>query len=202
MDQSVQQSLLTKEKKIYTGSAAKILNLLGNGCLPAEAARCLGIDESYISQLKAEPDFVEQVNALVANLMAKQSKIDNNYTAIEEKLSEKLLNLTEYMHSPDQILRTLKFANDAKRKLAPINPATAHGNTVTNNIAVLVLPSTIASKFVVSPNNEVLSVDGKELTTLPSANLNNLVKKHKEELAKLPAKFKNGPGQTDPFGDL
>lgn len=205
MDQSVQTNLIKTERKIYSGTAAKVLKLLGNGCLPVEAAKACGVDESYISQLKAEPDFVLQVNELVSQTFAHQSVIDTNYLEIEKNLSKKLLDLSQYMMNPDQVLRTLKFANEAKRKIpSAFNPESA-GSMDALKPVMLVLPGAVINNFVLNPNNEIVAVDGKELTTLPSANLKPLVEKYKREQAAKPAlieKKSNGSGQVDPYSNL
>src|SRR6266850_8321470 len=100
-----------REKKEYTGIALRLIKLLGAGCTQREASQACGVDESYISQLLKEREFETQVNEIIEKSFAEQSKIDTNYTELEKKLSERLLSQSEFMHNPDQILRTLKFAN-------------------------------------------------------------------------------------------
>lgn len=205
MDQSIQTSLVKKERKIYTGQAARVMKLLGNGCLPVEAARACGVDESYVSQLKAEPDFIEQVGELVAITMANQSEIDGNYLEVERILSRRMRDQANLMFNPDQVLRTLKFANEAKRKVPAAFVPSGEASVTAQKPVTLLLPAVIIQNFVVNPNNEIVSVDGKELMTLPSANIKPLVEKHKRELAAKPAileKKSHGSGQIDPYSDL
>jgi|SRR6266850_5874198 len=204
MNAPVPQGSLEKEKKIYTGTAARLLKLRGAGCTQEEAAKACGVDASYVSQLEAEDDFKIQLNELIRKTFEAQSKIDENYTQIEEKLSAKLLRSTEYMVAPDQILRALKFANEAKRKM-PIPSGGHNGNHGPNGEATLqpvtlILPVVVARTFVMNPIGEVVSVDGQELTTLPSANIQRLVK---EKAAKqLEDKKANGARSVDPYSDL
>lgn len=214
MDQSVQKDLSHKEKKIYTGTPARVIKMLGNGLFPHEIARALGIAESYISQLKAEPEFIAQVNELVAHNFAQQSEIDSNYTAIEATLSKRLKQAAEMEFNSDRILRVLKFANEAKRKVAPIvNPTNGNGSGEnTTRPVALILPIVVAREFILNPQNEVVGVNDQPLVTLPSTKLPQLVEKHKENLAKelqrqkeIKQGFKihnNGSRQTDPYGDL
>lgn len=215
MDQSVQVNLPVKERKQYSGIPLKIMKLLGMGCLPVEAARACGVDESYVSQLKKEEDFVEQVNEMVAKTFAHQSEIDNNYVAIEKKLSDRLLKNAEFMFSDDKILRALKFVNEAKKKVPTAfangqNPNGA-GPTVLQPVT-LILPVAVTKEYVLNPLNEIVGINGKELTTLPSTMLPGLIAKHKEnvlieqkEEKEKKQGFKilpNGSRQTDPYSDL
>lgn len=195
---------LEKEKKLYTGTAARLLKLRGAGCTQEEAAKACGVDASYVSQLEAEEEFKEQVNSLIKQTFEKQSKIDNNYVEIEERLSERLLKNTEFMFNPDQILRTLKFANEAKKKVLPSGTqplgTNANGNITVLAPVTLILPGVVAREFIVNPMNEVVAVDGQELTTLPSNNIQQLLQK--KEQKKLEDKGKNGTRQVDPYSDL
>lgn len=208
MDQSVQKNLGSNIKKEYTGAASRIMKLLGAGLLPAEAARAVGVDDSYVSQLQKETSFTEQVSELVKKAFADQSEIDNNYTDIERVLSKKLRQSTEFMQNPDQILRTLRFANEAKRKLAPAltNPGNGGNGDGSSNLrpVTLILPTQIINNFTLSPNNEIVAVGEEQLNTLPSANINNLVKNYKDNLKKtvVPKIELNGPRHSDPYGDL
>lgn len=213
MDQSIQKELVTsetktiKEYKIYSGVPLRIMKLLGTGLLPVEVARAVGVDDSYVSQLQKEPSFVQQVNELVTKTFAEQSEIDENYIAIEKSLSKKLKQSAEMMYNTDLILRTLKFANEAKRKMAPglvNNNGQGPGNETIINHVTLILPTSVSREFILNPNNEIVGIAGEDLTTLPSANINKLVTQNRNELKSLPTpKIKlNGTGQTDPYGDL
>ena len=213
MDQSVQVKLTTKEKKIYTGQALRVMKLLGNGVLQVEAARACGVGEAFVSQLMKESDFIAQVNEIVSKNFALQSEIDNNYVEVERKLSERLLKNSEMIFSTDQMLRVLKFANEAKKKTAPVqHNGNGSGNSDgSGNLkpVVLILPTVVVKEFVLNPQNEIVGINGQELSTLPSAQLPNLVAKHKEIIAKELFETKqnykiipNGSRQTDPYSDL
>jgi len=207
MDQSEQKQLESKERKIYSGQAARIMKLLGSGCLQKEAARAVGVDESYVSQLMAEPDFRSQVNEIVAKEFAQQSEIDANYTKIEQELSKRLLQNVGHMFGTDQMLRVLKFANEAKRKVAPVHQngeANGEGFGALKPVA-LILPMNIAREFMFNPQNEIVGVGGEVLDTLPATRLPTLVEKHKKELLEQKIGFKilpNGTRSEDPWGNL
>lgn len=203
MDQSIQSNLVTKEKKIYTGTAARILKLLGEGHLPVEAARAVGCDESLVSQLRKEPDFIEQVNELVKQTFAAQSKIDANYIETERILSDRLRESAQFIFNPNDVVRTLKFVNEAKKKIPTAFNPDANGDGAKKPVT-LIMPVTLINKFIMNPNNEIVAVDGKDLSTLPSGNMRSLVEKHKQEEARKPIllEHKNGSRHQDPWSDL
>lgn len=199
---------VSKDKKVYTGVAARAMKLQAGGANQRETANALGVDETLISQFNSEQDYKDQLHALVAAAFKNAQEIDENYQEIEHTLSKRLKELTAYMMNPDQVLRTLKFANEAKRKIGS-NPANTNGsynggdgNKLTP--AILLLPVAIKREFVLNPNNEIVGVDETELVTLNSSALNAMVARRKEALKEVP-KLTNGTKQreqSDPYSDL
>lgn len=209
MDQSVPQAVASIEKKIYTGNAARVMKLLGSGCSQVEAARATGVSEAQVSQLMAEKDFAEQVSDLVKKNFADQSVIDENYNAVEKKLSERLLKAADMMFDPDKILSALKFVNTAKRKIAPQeNPgANGHGAGGTTIIApvTLILPAPVAKNFIFNPNNEIVGIDGREVVTINSKGMEDLAKEKippKGDTKLKQLENKHGSRQSDPYANL
>lgn len=191
---------LTKELKVYTGIAARALKMLATGVTQVETAKALGVSEGQISQFMAEPDFQEQLHSLVSQAFKDGQEIDDNYQKIEKALSKKLSDMTELMYNPDQILRTLKFANEAKRKVVPNlqNGSGHNGNQSGLQVAVLVLPTIVKKEFILNPLNEIVAVDNESLDTLNSKTLDAII-----ERRKVP-KLTNGnhSKSTDPYSDL
>lgn len=210
MDQTVPSQVANVERKIYTGSAARAIKLLGAGALPVETARALGVTESQVSQWRAEKDFAEQVTELVKKNFADQCVIDENYNKVERKLSERLLQATEHIFDSDKILRTLKFVNEAKRKIAPQeNPNGVNGNNGTTILpVVLILPPAVAKEFIFNPHNEIVGIDGQEVTTISSKGIEDLAKINKNPVVK-PGETKlkqlenlHGSRPADPWSNL
>lgn len=198
-----------KDKKIFTGVAGRLLKLLSTGTTQEEASLAIGVDPSYVSQLRKDPEFDRQLVELIEAGYTDNVDIDNNYVAIEKQLSKRLKEQAEFMQNPDQILRVLKFANEAKKKIAPNGQnGGANGDGKVNGIqpVILILPTVIREKiskeFVLNPNNEVVGIDGQVLETLNSASLNQIVNNRKNLL---PLKAPNGSitkQGKDPYSDL
>jgi predicted transcriptional regulator len=199
---------VTANKKIYTGVAARAMKLQAGGANQREVANALGVDESLISQYNAEADYKEQLHELVSKAFKSAQEIDENYQHIEHTLSSRLKELSQYMMNPDQVLRTLKFTNEAKRKLGS-NLANGNGSHTGSDgtkltPVVLVLPVSVKREFVLNPNNEIIGVDEDQLVTLNSSSLNAMIAKRKEALKEVP-KLTNGNQSRerhDPYSDL
>lgn len=200
--------------KEYTGLNLKILKLIGRGnCNQAQAAKACGVDESRVSQLMAEPDFQLQVAQMIQEAVEDATQIDANYNDTEKLLSERLKSAAGMMFSPDSILRTLKFVNEAKKRSAPIGAGVngINGNGVAVNVTMLMLPTAMRHEYTINPNGEVLEVNGQELVTLNSGSMESFAKQQK--LLPKPAlvgdtHIRNLPNvstrksNTDPWSDL
>lgn len=211
MDQIEANALATIERKIYTGLPSRAIKLLGSGALQVEVAKALGVSESQVSQWMAERDFSEQVSELVKKNFADQCVIDENYNRVERKLSERLLSAAEMMFDPDKILRTLKFVNEAKRKVAPqenSNGMNGNGTTIFNAPVTLILPAPVAKEFIFNPYNEIVGIDGKEVTTISSKGIEDLAKINKNPVVKpgetklKQLENKHGSRPADPWSNL
>lgn len=192
MDNMQIPTTLQIQRKIYTGTAARVLKLMSAGCTAVQTAHAIGIDESYVSQLSCEEDFQLQVAEALKKDMERAIEVDKNYGDIEKRLSDRLRELLPMITSADQILRILKFANEAKRRTQNVIPDGANGyngngnNTLGGNIVRLVLPNIITQVFVTNPNNEVVAVNQRELVTLDSKSMEGFVKAKKEIPKPLP----------------
>jgi predicted transcriptional regulator len=196
---------VTPERKIYTGYAAKVMNLLAAGVTETEAAKACGIDQSLVSQYKKEKDFMDQLHEKINIAMQDATHVDDNFNKIEKKLSDRLLSMADMMFHPDQVLRTLKFVNEAKRKTQPILPGAGTSEAAKLAPTILVLPTVVVKEFTVNPNNEVVGVGNKSLNTLNTTSLNELVKQRKREPVTVNGivKKQNGSRQNeDPYSDL
>lgn len=151
----------------YDGTAARILEMLGNGLSPTVVSSALGVSESYISQLLSEESFAHQVTTLrYTNLQAATVR-DRSYDAIEDALITKMTDLLPMMYKPMEVLRAITVINAAKRR-----GADAPENTVINQTIVqLTLPTAITSRFVTNSNNQVIEAGEQELITIAAPSL-------------------------------
>lgn len=172
----------TKTLKVYSGVAARILSQLSAGANQREAAAACGVTEGFVSQLMAEEDFKAQLKKKFEEATLRAIEIDQNYEEIEHKATEQLRKLIPLLHSPAELLKVALGANSAKRKLAPAVGKPPEDGNGAGRVLKIILPQVIVNNYVVNPNNEVVAVGERTLTTLNSASITGLMNKHKEGL--------------------
>lgn len=164
---TVADNIGTTQVQQYTGTASRILEMLGNGLAPAVVSSALGVSESYISQLLGEESFATQVTAArFANLQAATTR-DRSYDSIEDALIVKLRDLLPMMYKPMEILRAITVINAAKRR----GTNTPENTVIHNTIVQLTLPAAVTSRFVTNVNNQVIEAGEQELITIETKNL-------------------------------
>lgn len=170
------------ELKKYTGVAGRILNMLTSGCSELEAAHAVGVDPSYVRQLKQEPDFVVQIKAKLLENHERAVQIDENYAAIEKQATDRLKTLVGLVHTPRDLMQIAAFANAAKKKTSGAEKVGEEGSADARLVKVI-MPTVILNNFTVNPNNEIVQAGGRSLTTLNSASISSLVNKAMEQKA-------------------
>lgn len=170
--------IVTKpELKIYTGQAARVLKFLQGGCNEAQAAEAVGVTPGYVSQLVAEPDFKAQMAAKLQKDFEEAIETDKNYATVELEISRKLKQLTPYVLGLDDMLKTIKVVNAAKRKVAPIiNPGGTGADGTGIKTVRLILPQVTVQNFIVNPNSEVVAVNDLRLATLNASSIDSVVR--------------------------
>lgn len=153
----------------------KALVMLGGGAPVGIVASALGVTDSVISQFLAEEDFARQVTDLKFKSLTRQTALDDRYTGVEEKLLDKFEKVMPLMTRPRDVVAALTAINNTKRRGISNNNA----GTVQNRIVNLVIPVTIAHKFISNVNNQVVEVQDdsgcvQSLVTTSSGSLNRL----------------------------
>lgn len=183
-EKSAANTSVVMDKKIYIGKAAQILKYMGAGCNEKEAAEAIGIDPSYVSQLCTEKDFSDQVTELRGKEVEQGLEIDKNYNQLEFIVAEKLLKAVSMVTDTDKLIRVAKFANEAKRKVAP---QTKGGDEATATVT-LILPDIVRREFVVNPNNEIVGIDNRQFTTIPTNVLEEKMRIRQQDLQRMSQK--------------
>jgi len=171
-----------KPRKEYTGVAGRILKFMCGGATAVQAANACGVTESYVSILAAEESFQLQIAEKLSKDFEAATAIDENYQEVEKVLSKRLREFTTYITNIDQITRTLKTVSAIPKKVQPKIPL----NSDTSGTAIapvsLAIPIVAKNVFIVNPNSEIVSLNGKELTTLNSKSLDSLLQGKRERV--------------------
>lgn len=151
--------------------------MLGGGAPASIVAQALGVTESAISQFLAQEEFAKEVAELRFTNLTRQTKLDDRYTTLEEKLVDKVEKLLPLMTKPRDVVATLQAINNTKRRGSQaIDTATQ-----SSKIVSLTIPVTIAHKFVSNVNNQVIEVHDdtgttSSLVTVASSSLDKLAR--------------------------
>lgn len=146
----------------------KLKELLGLNLPNLVIVSAVGCSEEDITDAMADEVFREEVMKLRVKNLAENAQRDNKLNKLEDRIIEKLEELFEsgmLINKPMELVRMLGIVNAAKRRgTGPENTNVAPRPTVP-----LVMPVTIAAKFTVNVQNQVTSVEGRTVATMPAS---------------------------------
>lgn len=160
----------------------QVKTLLGKGMDRGHVALAVGISESYISQLLADPAFAGEVQALRYNYMTNATAHDEALDALEHTVVDKLNSSIAFVVDPLKLTRMLQVINAAKRRGAAPTSATGSGAQVVE----LVLPTAMMQVITgdvanvnvqTNAHSQVVAVDGRSMATAQAHVLPELANK-------------------------
>lgn len=154
----------------------KIIEMLSNGIPQHLVASACGVSNGYVSQLMSDEGIFAQVAEAKIKNVEKSLLVDDMMDDIEALALEKMKALLPFITRPLDAARLFQTVNGAKRRTAEVvglqNPTAP---TVQINIA-----TSAAVQFKLSSDQQVVEVDGRSLTTLPTRQLVERLKEVKE----------------------
>lgn len=152
--------------------------MLAAGKSHSEIAASLGVTQSAIAQA-AKTDAVQN---LLVTAKEKQPDIardlDSRYDAVESALLAKFeQQLNSTFLKPAELLRAMATLNGMKRRTGALNPERPPATTVVQ----LIMPTQIVNKMQVSPQGEIVAIDGRDLITAQPAQVQKLLQDSRNE---------------------
>lgn len=136
-----------------------VIKLLSQGIPTSQIAAAAGCDESYVSQLKADPEIAKRVAEKTAVTTIADANFDERLDRAEETVLGRIEKSIGFANLP-QALAAFRTLNTARRrKEGPIGPA------VTNINVTLTLPANALPRYVTNSNNEIVEVEGRTLVS-------------------------------------
>lgn len=158
----------------------KIKQLLGLNLPNNVVATATGVPEAEITALLSEESFAKEVAELRIKNLSEAAQRDQSYNLIEDSLLEKMKDQLDNgmfgVANPGLILKAIAIVNAAKRRSAPAELA----SQVSRPIATLVIPISIAAKFIVDSKNQVVEVAGSSLATMSASGVQKALTKLRE----------------------
>lgn len=166
----------------------RIAKLLAQGVAPVVVAKTVGVTESYLSQLsRTDEEFqallTEEVEAQKGELQSKQEipkdggavysneELANKHRLVEATILAQVQEAVSATADLSDLIKALKTVGElgiARDKLATPAPASTTNNQTVNYIQLTVPEALGVEKPVVdvTPNNEIIAVNGLELRPL------------------------------------
>lgn len=160
-----------------TSSEQRAIALLGAGVIPSAVAKAVGISDSRISQLLADPEIAKQVAEARFNSLLEETERDKKYDNLEDALLAKCEKLLPYMNRPMEVFRALIEVNKAKRRGA----SAPESLTESTRPVQITIPVVVSTKFMVSANNQVIQAGEQPLVTIQAAQLDRMLENVREQ---------------------
>jgi hypothetical protein len=150
----------------------KLIGYLASGVSQTAAAKAVGVDDSYVSQLLALPDFRQAILDISATRLHEAVQHDDNIESIEKKALRVLDQKLPYVRSAMEAAKIFATLNSAKKRAidGAANSGTGGAASVT-----IVLPRAAGVSLRLNTSNQVIEVEGRTMAPLPSRVLPKLV---------------------------
>ena len=148
-----------------------IITLLSQGISATQVAAAAGVSESYVSQLKADPELSALITTQATDKLEKSAVFDNTLERAELMALEKIEKNLPFANM-GQAMAAFRILNSARKR----SDAFAQQADQSTNITVnLTLPSAASAKYVVNNSNEIVEVDGQTMITATAKSLDSLL---------------------------
>lgn len=148
------------------------VSLLAQGIPTSQVAATVGVDDSYISQLKADPDVQEQLALARGEATQKDMEFDSTLERAEALALEKIEKNLPFANM-GQALAAFRTLNGARRRKDAFAP---HQDTVNLSVSVnLTLPANAMPNYIINQKNEIIEVEGQTMLSATPKNLDDIL---------------------------
>jgi hypothetical protein len=159
------------------------ITLLAQGISTSQVAAAIGCDDSYISQLKADPE----VQQKIAEMSATQTLADVNFDSTLERAESLALEKIEKnlpFATLGQAMAAFRVLNGARRRKDGVANPGAGGTTINVN---LTLPAAALPRYVTNAQSEIVEVEGKTMISATAKSIDQILAARAGNSANLPA---------------
>jgi hypothetical protein len=146
------------------------ITLLAQGIPTSQVAAACGVSDSYISQLKADPEIQEQILAKQAAHSAADVKFDEMLEDAEAMALDKIKKNLPFA-SMGQALAAFRILNGARRRQDEVQQAETSVSLTVN----LSLPATALPRYITNTSNEIVEVEGKTMISATAKTLDQIL---------------------------
>ncbi len=146
------------------------ITLLAQGIPTSQVAAACGVSDSYISQLKADPEIQEQILAKQAAHSAADVKFDEMLEDAEAMALDKIKKNLPFA-SMGQALSAFRILNTARRRQDAVGQTDSPVNVTVN----LTLPASALPRYITNSANEIVEVEGKTMLSATAKTLDQIL---------------------------
>lgn len=153
----------------------RLINFLATGMTQEEAARTVGCDPSYVSQLLSTDDFVQDLDQAKKQLVkdAQAEEQEARMNKLEDVLVNSLMQNAPFA-SFSEVTKAMEMLIRAKTAKAMREGKIQGPVFQQNNFINLSLPQAAAPEIVLNTQKEIIAVGEKTLAPMPAKGVKNL----------------------------
>lgn len=148
-----------------------IISLLSQGISATQVAAACGVSESYVSQLRADPELSSLIAAQATGKIEADVVFDNTLERAELMALEKIEKNLPFANM-GQAMAAFRILNSARKRKDVFGAVLDQSTTVTVN---LTLPAAASARYVVNSANEIVEVEGQTMVTATAKSLDQLL---------------------------
>ena len=167
-----------------TNNATKdqAIALLCQGLSTSQIAAACGVSDSYISQLRADPEVASKVAAMGAEITIADLQFDSRLERAESLALERIEKSIGFANL-GQALAAFRILNGAKKRKESMLGGDSPAITVNVN---LTLPAASVPRYVTNSANEIIEVEGKTMVSATPKSLDKILLERAEKTGNLP----------------
>jgi hypothetical protein len=146
------------------------VSLIAQGIPTSQVAAACGVDDSYISQLKADPEVQQRVAEARAEHVVTDAKFDDTLERAEALALEKIEKNLPFANM-GQALAAFRILNGARRRKDQF-AQTEHNVSVT---VALTLPQAAIPRYITNTKNEIIEVEGQTMISATPKTLDDIL---------------------------
>ena len=147
------------------------ITLLAQGIPTSQVAAAIGCDDSYISQLKADPEVQRQIAEMGATQTLADVTFDTTLERAEALALEKIEKNLPFA-TLGQAMAAFRVLNGARRRKDGV--ATLGEGSVTVNVN-LTLPASAMPRYVTNAQSEIVEVEGKTMISATPKTIDDIL---------------------------
>lgn len=158
------------------------ITLLAQGISTSQVAAAIGCDDSYISQLKADPEIQRQIAEMGATQTLADVTFDSTLERAEMLALEKIEKNLPFA-TLGQAMAAFRTLNGARRRKDGVATVGDTGTTINVN---LTLPANAMPRYITNAQSEIVEVDGKTMISATPKTIDEILAARNGGATKLP----------------